>query len=399
MPVFTPARGAVQYRAAYGGRGSAKSFSFAKMAAVWGYAEPLRVLATREYQASIKESFHAELKAAIASEPWLSDHYDVGVDYLRGHNGTEFIFRGLRLGIGSIKSLAKIDLTIVEEAEDVPETSWLALEATVFRQPKSELWPIWNPSRDGSPVDLRFRKHPPAGALVVEVNWRDNPFFPENMEILRRREQERLDPNTYAHIWEGAYLVNSDSQIFAGKWSVEDFEPAPAWDGPYQGGDFGFAQDPTAVVRCWISGDTLYVSDEAGKAQLELDDTASFICDAIPRFADYVTRWDSARPESISHLLRHGLPKSVAVEKWKGSVEDGIAFLRSFRRIVLHPRCVRTAKEFRLYSHKVDRLTGDVLPDVVDANNHFVDALRYAVGPLVRHREPFEWYVNGAVIS
>lgn len=354
------------------------------MAAVWGYAEPLRVLATREYQASIKESFHAELKAAIASEPWLADHYDVGIDYLRGRNGTEFIFRGLRLGIGSIKSLAKIDLTIVEEAEDVPETSWLALEATVFRQPKSELWPIWNPSRDGSPVDLRFRKHPPAGALIVEVNWQDNPFFPANMELLRQREQERLDPNTYAHVWEGAYLVNSDSQVFAGKWSVEDFEPAPHWDGPYQGGDFGFAQDPTAVVRCWIDGDTLYVSDEAGKAQLELDDTADYITARIPQFAEYVTRWDSARPESISHLLRHGLPKSVSVEKWKGSIEDGIAFLRSFRRIVVHPSCVQTIKEFRLYSYKVDRLTGDVLPDLVDANNHFVDALRYAVAPMIR---------------
>ena len=102
------------------------------MAAVWGYAEPLRILATREFQASIKESFHAELKAAIASEPWLEAHYDVGVDYLRGRNGTEFIFRGLRHGVNTIKSLSKIDLTIVEEAEDVPETSWLALEATVF---------------------------------------------------------------------------------------------------------------------------------------------------------------------------------------------------------------------------------------------------------------------------
>ncbi|WP_062233174.1 PBSX family phage terminase large subunit [Aureimonas sp. N4] len=393
LPVFAQPRGAVQYRGAYGGRGSGKSFNFAKMAAVWGYVEPLRVLATREFQASIKESFHAELKAAIASEPWLDAHYDVGVDYLRGRNGTEFIFRGLRHGVSSIKSLAKIDLTIVEEAEDVPEASWLALEATVFRQPKSEMWVIWNPRREayqengqwtGSPADARFRKRPPASSQIVEMNWQDNPFFPSGLDILRRRELERLDPNTYAHVWEGGYLTNSDAQVFAGKWEIREFEPEPTWDGPYQGGDFGFAQDPTAGIRCYVSEETLYVSDEAGKVGLELDDTAPFLIKRIPGFDRYVTRWDSARPESISHLKRHGLQRSEAVEKWKGSVEDGIAFLRSFRRIVIHSRCVETAREMRLYSYKVDRLTGDILPTLVDAHNHYIDALRYAVAPMIK---------------
>lgn len=388
VPVFSEPRGSVQYRCLFGGRGSAKSYSVALMAAIWGYAEPLRVLCTREFQVSIKESMHAELKAAIASVPWLEAHYDVGVDYLKGENGTEFIFRGLRHNVNTIKSLAKIDLTIVEEAEDVPEFSWLALEATVFRQPKSELWAVWNPREDGSPVDLRFRKAPPSNALIREINWQDNPFFPEGLETLRRREQQRLDPNTYAHVWDGAYLANSDAQVFAGKWGIEEFDPQPDWEGPYQGGDFGFAQDPTAAVRCWIDNDTLYISHEAGKAQLELDDTPDFVADRIPGFADYMTRWDSSRPESISHIRRHGLPKSEAVEKWKGSVEDGVAFLRSFRKIVVHPRCTETAKELRLYSYKVDRMSGDVLPDIVDAWNHYIDALRYALAPMVRYRRP-----------
>jgi phage terminase large subunit len=356
------------------------------MAAIWGYAEPLRILCAREFQASIPESFHAELKAAIASEPWLEAAYDVGRDYLRGHNGTEFFFRGLRRNTQSIKSLAKIDLTIVEEAEDVPESSWLALEATVFRQAKSELWAVWNPSRDGSPVDKRFRKEPPANAIVREVNWQDNPFFPPALDELRRREQQRLDPNTYAHVWEGAYLSNSDAQVLGSKWRVAEFASGADWDGPYQGGDFGFAQDPTAAVRVWVHDGRLYVEREAGKIGLELDDTAAFVAGRIDRFAEYVTRWDSSRPESISHLRRHGLPRTEAVEKWKGSVEDGIAFLRSFREIVIHPRCVETIKEARLYSYKKDRLTGDVLPDIVDANNHYIDAIRYALGPMIRRR-------------
>lgn len=386
VSVFAPPRGAVQYRGLYGGRGSGKSFNAAKMAAIWGYAEPLRILCTREFQASISESFHAELKAAIASEPWLEAHYDVGVDYLKGANGTNFIFRGLRRNVQSVKSLAKIDLTIVEEAEDVPEASWLALEATVFRQPKSELWPLWNPRLEDSPVNNRFRKNPPANALVQEVNWSDNPFFPSGLETLRRREQERLDPATYHHVWEGGYLVNSDAQVLANKWRIEDFEPKATWDGPYQGGDFGYAQDPTAAIRCYIHGDDLYVSHEAGGRGIELDDIGAKVNDAIPGYEQYVSRWDSASPGSISIITRNGVPKAQGAPKWQGSVDDGIRFLRSFRSIVIHPRCKQTISEARLYSYKVDRLTGDILPTLVDANNHYIDALRYAVSPMIKGR-------------
>jgi phage terminase large subunit len=356
------------------------------MAAVWGYAEPMRILCTREFQASIKESLHAELKYAIASVPWLADHYDVGVDYLRGKNGTEFIFRGLRHNVGSIKSLAKIDLTICEEAEDIPEESWLALEATVFRQPKSELWAIWNPRFDGSPVDKRFRKNPPPSALITEVNWHDNPYFPAGLEALRKREQERLDPATYAHVWEGAYLENSDAQVFSGKTIVRDFEPQKGWDGPYYGGDFGFSQDPTAAVELWIHDGTLYIHREAFKIGLELDDTAAFVCARIPGYEREVSRWDCARPESISHMKRHGLPRATAVSKWQGSVEDGIQYLRSFKQIVIHTRCTNMQREARLYSYKVDRLTGDITTKIVDAENHGWDAVRYALAPMIKQR-------------
>ena len=385
--VFAPPRGSVQYRALYGGRGSGKSFGAAKMAAIWGMVDPLRILCTRELQVSIKESFHAELKAAIASEPWLEAHYSVGVDYIKGANGTEFIFRGLRHNTASIKSLAKIDLTIVEEAEDVPEDSWLALEATVFRQLKSELWAIWNPRLDGSPVDNRFRKNPPANAIVAKVNYNDNPFFPAGLETLRQREQERLDPSSYAHIWLGEYLTNSDAQIFGSKVHVQAFEPESQMSGPYYGGDFGFSQDPVAAVEVWLDGDDVYIRREAVKIGLELDDTAGFVLARIPGFAKETSRWDNSRPESISHLRRHGLPRATACEKWPGSVEDGIAYLRSFKRIVVHPDCPAMQSEARLYSYKVDRLTGDVTSNIVDAHNHCWDAVRYALGPMIRQRQ------------
>ena len=392
--VYAKPRGAVRYRGLHGGRGSGKSQGAAKVAAAWAMSERIRVLCAREYQASIKESFHMELKAAIEADPWLAAHYDVGVDYLRcSRTGSEFIFRGLRHNSQSIKSLAKIDLTIVEEAEDVPETSWLALEATVFRQPKSELWAIWNPRRKGSPVDLRMRQNPPGSAIVQEVNWRDNPFFPKGLQELRRRQRELLDPATYAHVWEGAYLENSDAQVLAGKVRVASFDPfddqgeiKPDWKGPYFGMDFGFAKDPTTAVEVWIHGDRLHIRREAYKVGLELDATAKFMLDRIPLIDRYAVRADSARPESISYLSRHGLPRIEGVKKWPGSVEDGIQFLRSFAEIVIHPDCPKTIDEATLYSYKVDKDTGDVLPTIVDAFNHCIDAVRYAITPLIKGR-------------
>lgn len=386
VPLFTVPRGDIQYRGSHGGRGSGKSRSFALMASVWGYAEPLRILATRDLQISIKESFHAELKEAIASIPWLAAHYRVGVDYIRGANGTEFIFRGLRHNSQEIKSLAHIDLTIVEEAESVPEQSWTDLEATVLRQPNSEVWAIWNPLLDGSPVDKRLRKSPPDNAIIVELNYHDNPFFPDGLETLRKREQARLDPATYAHIWDGAYLQNSDAQVLAGKVRVAEFEAQPGWNGPYYGADWGFAQDPTTGLRCWVHDDALYVDYECGKVGLELDHTARYLREGLPLLEQHTIRCDSARPETISYLKRNGLPRCQAVKKWPGSVEDGISHLRSYREIVIHPRCQGTIKETRLYSYKVDRLTGDIMPAIVDAHNHYIDSLRYAINPMIKRR-------------
>lgn len=385
--LYSQSRGSVQYRASYGGRGSGKSQSAALIAAIWGFAEPLRILCARELQVSIKESFHRELKDAIERVSWLNNHYDVGVDYLRGKNGTEFIFRGLRHNSSAIKSLAGIDLTIVEEAEDVPEESWTALEATVFRKEWSELWAIWNPRTDGSPVDKRFRKSPPDNALVTCVNWDDNPFLPPGIDTLRQREQQRLDPATYAHIWEGAYLTNSDSQVFAGHYEVRDFEPGVHWDGPYYGLDFGFAQDPTAAIKCWVADSCLWIEQDAGKVGLELDDTTAFLSSRMPGIEQYQIRADSARPESISYLKRHGLPRITAVKKGKGSVEDGIAFIRAFERVIIKPDCKSTIDEFRLYSYKVDRHTGDIMPTIIDAHNHYIDALRYAIEPMINRKK------------
>ena len=385
LPVFTPPRGAVRYRGAYGGRGSGKSFSFALMAAVWGYAEPLRILATRELQVSIKESMYAEIRGAIRSRDWLAQHYEIGESYIRGRNGTEFLFRGLRHNMTAIKSMASIDLVVVEEAEDVPEHSWLDLLPTV-RAERSEVWVIWNPRADGSPVDQRFVKQPPDNALIAKLNYGDNPWFPPVLEAERQHDLKRMDLSTYSHVWEGAYLENSDAQVLHGKVEVREFDPQKGWDGPYYGLDYGFANDPTAAVECYIHEDTLYIRRECGGVGVELDDTAGMVTSAMPEATRYVIRADNARPESTSYLRRHGLPRIESAPKWAGSIEDGIQHLRSYKAIVIHPGCKETMREARLYSYKTDRHTGDVLPQVVDANNHYIDAIRYALAPMIKSK-------------
>ena len=384
VDVFLPSRGDLRYRGAYGGRGSGKSFSFALMACVFGYAEKLRVLCVREFQNSIKDSFHAEIKNAIESTPWLAANYTVGVDYIRGNNGTEFIFKGLRNNTHSVKSLSQIDICIIEEAEALSEQAYLILEPTI-RAPKSEIWVIWNREKEESPTDMRFIKNKPERSRIVEVNYDDNPWFPSELEEQRKRAQQILDPNTYAHIWEGAYLKHSKAQIFAGKYEVKEFE-APASTTFYQGVDYGFSQDPTFATRSFILDDCLYISHEAVKRQLELDDTATFINSIIPNFEDWASYGDSSRPETTSYLQRHGLPLIENVKKWKGSVEDGIEYLKSFRKIYIHPRCTELIKEARLYSYKVDRMTGDILPIIEDAFNHGWDSVRYGHSKLIQNK-------------
>lgn len=387
LELYSHPRGSLRYRVMRGGRGSGKSFTAAKMAAVWGAIEPLRILCVREFQNSIKESMHAELKNAINSCPWLSSVYDVGIDYLRHkNNGTEFIFKGLRHNIEGVKSMAQIDLVIAEEAETIPSRSWLDLVPTI-RAPKSEIWIIYNPrSRDSWVAENFDTDRLPPRTRVVTINYGDNPWFPIELEEHRKHAQTVMSPELYAHVWEGAYLDRSDAQIFKDKYRVMAFESSEHWGMPYCGLDFGFSQDPTAAVKCWVFDGRLYIEHEAGKIGLELDKTQPFIAAAIPEFCRHEIMADSARPESISYLKRHGMPYIKGVEKGKGSVEDGLIFMQSFTEIVIHPRCVETIKEFGLYSYKLDRDSGRVTDIVVDANNHYIDAIRYALQPLIKRK-------------
>lgn len=388
LPLFAVPRGELRYRVMRGGRGSGKSFTAAKMAAIWGAIEPLRILCTREFQNSIKESFHAELKNAIGSCPWLSTQYDVGIDYLRHKsNGTEFIFKGLRHNIDGVKSMAQIDLVIVEEAETIPPRSWQDLIPTI-RASGSEFWVVYNPKSRDSWVARTFDGDIlPPRAMVVDMNHDDNPWFSAELDEQRLHDRDVMDHALYRHVWDGAYYEQSDAQVFAGKYEQREFESQDGWDGPYFAIDFGFSQDETAAVKCWINDGLLYIEHELYEKRLELDDTAQAMINALPDVERHTVRGDNARPESISYLKRHGIPRIVSCEKGKGSVEDGVEFIKSFKKVIIHPRCGNTLKEFDLYSYKIDRHSGDILPVLVDANNHAIDAIRYALEPIMKKQK------------
>lgn len=212
------------------------------------------------------------------------------------------------------------------------------------------------------------------------MNYTDNPWFPEVLELERRIAKKNLPIEKYEWIWEGAYLEMSEAVVFRGKFVVQEFEPdLKRWDGPYQGLDFGFSNDPTAGVQSFINNRKLYIYRDFSKVGLELDDTTEYALKFIPDFNKYPIIADNARPESISHLKRKGLSRIEACKKGKGSVEDGIAFIQSFDEVVIHPSCTATIQEFKTYSYKTDRLTGEVLPILLDENNHNLDALRYAL--------------------
>ncbi|TRC44695.1 PBSX family phage terminase large subunit [Mannheimia haemolytica] len=386
LPVFAKD---YRYKGAYGGRGSGKTRAFAKMSAVSAYKRAMQgesgvILCGREFMNSLEESSLEEVKQAIKSEPFLANFFDVGEKYVRTKDGRiSYVFSGLRHNLDSIKSKARILIAWIDEAETVSETAWRKLIPTV-RENNSEIWVTWNPENRGSATDTRFRQNPPENSCIIEMSYQDNPWFPDVLEQERLNDKQRLDDATYRWIWEGAYLEASEAQIFRGKYQEMEFVPNPDFDGPYYGLDFGFAQDPTAAVKCWVFNGDLYIEFEAGKVGLELDDTADFIAKGVPQIADHVVRADSARPESISYLKRHGLPRIIGVDKWKGSVEDGIEHIKSYGKVFIHPRCQQTLNEFRLYSYKTDRLSGDVLPVVIDAHNHFIDALCYALTPLMQ---------------
>ena len=357
----------------------------------------IRILCCREIQNSIKDSSYQVLRDT-AERLGVAGRFSFLESEIR-HNftGSRFIFKGLLRNEQSVKSTEGIDICWVEEAQTVSESSWEVLIPTV-RKPRSEIWVTFNPLNADDPTTKRFIETPPPEAYVRKVNFDENPHFPP--ELKAEMEWDRAnDYEKYLHIWEGFPRTVSDAQVFRGKYVVETFadDLYKQADRLFFGADFGFSRDPNTLVRCFILGRNLYVDYEAYGVGVEIDELSQLYA-SVPSAREWPIKADSSRPETISYLANRCNPpfRISAAKKWQGSIEDGIAYLKSFDKIIVHSRCKHTADEFRLYSYKIDKTTGEILPVIVDKNNHCLDALRYSLDGYITQPGLSKWALMGA---
>jgi phage terminase large subunit len=362
-----------RYIGAFGGRGSGKSWFFAEWIIERCVMQKTNVVCVREVQKSLKQSVKKLIENKI-EEFGIGHLFEVQQTEIKCPHGGVIIFAGMQNHTAdSIKSLEGFDIAWVEEAQSISQFSLDLLRPTI-RKPGSQMLFSWNPRFDTDPIEglLRGPGAPP-DSIVVEVNYTDNPWFPD---VLRQEMEydKRRDPDKYLHVWKGEYVRNSETRVFK-NWTIEDFE-APADAVHRFGADWGFASDPTVLVRCHIIGRKLYIDHEAYRVGCEIVDTPALFM-SVPDAERWPMVADSARPETISHMRKNGFPKILAAVKGPKSVEEGVEWLKSFD-IVVHPRCMHTIDELTLYSYKTDRDTNRVLPLLEDKKNHVIDALRYA---------------------
>lgn len=362
-----------RYKGVHGGRGSGKSHFLAELLIERCVMERTDAVCVREVQKTLTQSVKKLLEGKIEALG-VGSMFDVQESKIICPHGGIIIFQGMQNHTAdSIKSLEGFDIAFTEEAQSLSQRSLDLLRPTI-RKPGSELWFAWNPSKETDPID-QFLRGPEVypGSIVVEANFSDNPWFPDVLRQEMEYDRSR-DPDKYAHIWLGAYQQNSEARVFR-NWKIEDFE-RPAGTVHRLGADWGFSVDPSVLVRCDIQGNRLYVDWEAYAVGCEIVNLPELFM-GVPEAEKWPITADSARPETISHMQKNGFPKIRAAIKGAKSLEEGVEFLKSFD-IVVHPRCKHLIDELTLYSYKVDKLTGTVLPILADKDNHIIDALRYA---------------------
>lgn len=281
----------------------------------------------------------------------------------------------------------------VEEAQSTSEDSWSILIPTIrtgANWEESEIWLTWNTGKIDDPTYKRFVTNPPDDCITKKVGWQDNPFFPKVLEK-ERLYLQRVDIDAYNHIWEGEPLSISEAAIFKGKYVIEEFE-APKNTIFYYGADFGFAQDPSTLIRSYIQDNHLFIDYEAYGVGVETDELPQ-LYDSVPGSREWKIKGDRARPDTISYLKRHGfdivayttkkIQKTPKLhEKTMAGdqvfIKEGLSYLKRFEKIHIHQRCRHAIDEFKLYSYKTDPQTNEILPIIVDKHNHIIDALRYS---------------------
>lgn len=369
----------------HGGRGGGKSRTIATALVLQAAERHERVLCGREIQKSIKDSVKRLLDDEIQRLD-LSSVFDSTETEIRGPNDSLFLFSGIKGNANGIKSIEGITTFWGEEAQTFSQASIDTVIPTIRAKDSRLIW-SWNPDLETDPIDVLLRgpDGPPPNSIVQQVNYEDNPWFPsvlrEAMEFDRSRDVDK-----YNHIWLGQYRRNSEARVFK-NWRIEEFDTPTNVDFRL-GADFGYSIDPSCALRCWFSGREIYIDHEAWGQNVEID-KLPFLFMSIPDAGKWPMVADSSRPETISYLRRHGFPLIIPAVKGARSVEEGIEWLKSFD-LVIHPRCQHLIDELTVYSWKTDPLTGLVLPQLEDKDNHLIDALRYAVEAVRRAEDSFQ---------
>lgn len=389
--VFLPFEKPSRYKVARGGRASGKSHDRAealiKLALEKYYMtegqDGLRWACLREIQKSLEQSAMRLIRDKIQKFD-LGHLFTPQRDRIITPGGGLIIFQGMQSHTAdSIKSLEGYDGAWAEEAHGLSNYSISILRPTLRKDPDpvtgwrgSEIWFTYNPVSEDDPVDKLFMSgERPPGTIIVNANYYDNPYLPKTTleEILYDR---RRDPDRYAHVWLGKYRRLSQARVFK-NWRIEEFETPPHARFRY-GADWGYANDPTVLVRLFVDHDQrrIYFDQEAYQVGCEIDNIPRLF-DTVPGSRNWQIRADSSRPDTISYVANKGF-QIVGADKGKGSVEDGLEFMKSFD-IIVHPRCRHVADELSYYSWKTDKKTEEILPILEDKNNHVIDSARYAL--------------------
>lgn len=255
--LFQPSR----YKIAYGGRGAAKSESYARALLAKGMAQPEGILCARELQVSMADSVHALLEHTIDETPEFAAFYKVRDKEITGKNGTFFIFKGLKHNITEIKSTHGITICWVEEAQVVSDKSWETLIPTI-REDNSEIWISFNTKNPTDPTYQRFVLKKRANAIVKKVSYRDNPFFPKVLDD-ERKELEDDDPEAYEHVWEGEFDTRYSGSVYAKHVNQNQISEKVQYDPMrpiYTAWDLGF-DDATAVIFYQLARDEIHIID------------------------------------------------------------------------------------------------------------------------------------------
>lgn len=380
MPLLAPAR----YKGAYGGRGSGKSHFFAELLIEECLADrSMRAVCVRETQRSLDQSVKQLLANKIAmlgvGEAFHILEGEIHVLDEAGARRGLISFQGMQNHTAeSIKSLEGYRIAWVEEAQSLSRKS-LELLTPTLRAPGAQIWFSWNPRLASDPVDV-FMRSPEAAddddIACVAVNYHDNPWFGTTSLKADMERDRRREPDKYAHVWLGGYQRRSAAAVFS-NWRICEFD-VPVGLRPHFGADWGFAVDPTVLVKAYVDEDArrILVDAEAWAVGCEIDDLPALF-GRLGGAKDWPIRADSARPETIAYMNRRGFCV-IPARKGAGSVEEGVAFLQNYD-IWVRPGCSHAIDELSLYSYRVDRQTEAVLPVLEDRDNHVIDALRYAL--------------------